>query len=132
MPNINKVVYGGNTLIDLTDSTLSSTDQLMQGVTAYDRSGTKITGTATGGGTAAISIVDTPDSHGGDIRTITALDISDTTATAADVINSKWFYTADGTKTQGAITDGDELSYGGSQDRTSPIVGTGQAGYAVI
>ena len=52
MPNINKVVYGGNTLIDLTDSTLSSTDQLMQGVTAYDRSGTKITGTATGGGGA--------------------------------------------------------------------------------
>lgn len=106
MPNINKVVYGGNTLIDLTDSTLSSADQLMQGVTAYDRSGTKITGTATGGGTAAISIVDTPDSHGGDVRTITALDISDTTATASDVINNKWFYTADGTRTQGTGSGG--------------------------
>ena len=51
MPNINKVVYGNTTLIDLTDSTLSSTDQLAQGITAYDRSGTKITGTASGGGT---------------------------------------------------------------------------------
>lgn len=50
MPNINKVVYGNTTLIDLTDSTLSSASQLESGVTAYDRSGTKITGTASGGG----------------------------------------------------------------------------------
>lgn len=106
MPNINKVVYGNTTLIDLTDSTLSSADQLLQGVTAYDRSGTKITGTATGGGTAAITIDDTTDSHGGTVRTITALDISDTTATASDVINSKWFYTANGTKTQGTGSGG--------------------------
>lgn len=47
---INKVVYDGNTLIDLTDSTLSSADQLMEGVTAYDRSGTKLMGTGKGGG----------------------------------------------------------------------------------
>lgn len=53
MPNINKVVFGNQTLIDLTDSTLSSTDQLAQGITAYDRSGTKITGTASGGGGAS-------------------------------------------------------------------------------
>lgn len=105
MPNINKVVYGNTTLIDLTNSTLSSADQLAQGVTAYDRSGTLLTGTASGG-TAAISIVDTPDSHGGDVRTITALDISDTTATASDVLSSKYFYTADGTKTQGSISTG--------------------------
>ena len=79
--------------------------------------------------------MDTPDSHGGDIRTITALDISDTTAVASDVAQGKYFYTADGTKTAGSreeIIDGDNLEYGGSQDRTSPIVGTGQAGYAVI
>ena len=50
MPNINKVVFGNTTLIDLTNSTLNSTDQLIQGVTAYDRSGTLITGTATSGG----------------------------------------------------------------------------------
>lgn len=51
---INKVVYGNTTLIDLTDSTLASADQLSQGITAYDRTGTKITGTATGGAGAVI------------------------------------------------------------------------------
>lgn len=59
-----------------------------------------------GGGTPAISIVDTADSHGGTVRTVTALDISDSTAVAADVLNSKWFYTAQGVKTQGTATGG--------------------------
>lgn len=40
-----------------------------------------------GGGTPAISVVDTPDSHGGTIRTITALDISDSTLTTADQLS---------------------------------------------
>ena len=43
---INKVQYGNITLIDLSDSTLQSSDELVSGVTAYDRSGTKLTGTA--------------------------------------------------------------------------------------
>lgn len=47
MPNINKVVYGNQTLIDLTTDTLTSTDQLASGVTAHDRSGVVITGTNT-------------------------------------------------------------------------------------
>lgn len=47
MPNINKVVYGNQTLIDLTTDTLTSTDQLASGVTAHDRSGAVITGTNT-------------------------------------------------------------------------------------
>lgn len=50
MPNINKVVFGNTTLIDLTDSTLNDPSQLASGVTAYDRTGTKITGTGSGGG----------------------------------------------------------------------------------
>ena len=33
----------------------------------------------------------------------TGTDVSDTTATAGDVLNTKYFYTADGTKTQGSI-----------------------------
>lgn len=40
-----------------------------------------------GGGTPAISVVDTQDSHGGTIRTITALDISDSTLTTADQLS---------------------------------------------
>lgn len=54
MPNINKVVFGNTTLIDLTDSTLNDPSQLASGVTAYDRSGTKITGTGSGGGSYQI------------------------------------------------------------------------------
>lgn len=48
MPNqyINKVVYGGNTLIDLTSDTITAAD-LASGVTAHDKSGAIITGTNT-------------------------------------------------------------------------------------
>ncbi len=45
---INKVVYGGTTLLDLTGDTVTA-DKLMQGYTAHDRKGELITGTATGG-----------------------------------------------------------------------------------
>ena len=43
-PYINKVDYGGNTLIDLTGDTVTPAD-LTAGVTAHDRSGAPITGT---------------------------------------------------------------------------------------
>ena len=59
-----------------------------------------------GGGGGAISIVDTPDAAGGTVRTITAVDISDTTAVAGDVAQGKYFYTADGTKTAGTASGG--------------------------
>ena len=58
------------------------------------------------GGTGAISVVDTTDVAGGIIRTITARDISDTTAVAADVAQGKYFYTAAGVKTQGTASSG--------------------------
>lgn len=41
---VNKVVYDGETIIDLTDSTVSPAS-LAEGATAYDASGTKVTGT---------------------------------------------------------------------------------------
>ena len=59
-----------------------------------------------GGGTPAISVVDTTDSHGGTVREITALDISDTTAVASDVAQGKYFYTAAGVKTAGTASGG--------------------------
>lgn len=43
---INKVVYGNNTLIDLTADTITAAD-LQSGVTAHDASGAVITGTST-------------------------------------------------------------------------------------
>lgn len=41
---VNKVSYGGNTLIDLTSDSVTP-DKLASGVTAHDKSGNKITGT---------------------------------------------------------------------------------------
>lgn len=43
---VNKVIYGGNVLIDLTADTITP-DQLAAGVTAHDKSGAAITGTCT-------------------------------------------------------------------------------------
>lgn len=44
--SVNKVVYGGQTLIDLTADTITAGD-LAVGVTAHDKSGAAITGTGT-------------------------------------------------------------------------------------
>lgn len=41
---INKVIYGGNTLIDLTGDTVTE-DKILSGYTAHDKSGESITGT---------------------------------------------------------------------------------------
>lgn len=43
---INKVIYGGETLIDLTGDTVTS-EKLLSGVKAHDKSGAQITGTCT-------------------------------------------------------------------------------------
>lgn len=44
--NVNKVVYNGTTLIDLTSDTITP-DKLLSGYTAHDKSGATITGTNT-------------------------------------------------------------------------------------
>lgn len=44
--SINKVIFGGNVLIDLTSDTITESD-LAYGVTAHDNSGSVITGTST-------------------------------------------------------------------------------------
>lgn len=61
---VNKVIYDGNTLIDLSGDTVSP-DKLMEGVTAHDKTGAQIVGTATGGGDATEPYVEeTYDSYG--------------------------------------------------------------------
>ena len=42
--SINKVLYGTNVLVDLTTDTVTS-DTLLKGYTAHDKSGNQITGT---------------------------------------------------------------------------------------
>ena len=42
---VNKVIYGENTVIDLTNDTLESSKQLIKGVIAHAKDGSIITGT---------------------------------------------------------------------------------------
>ena len=74
MPNQykNKVVFFGDTLIDITDTTATA-DKVLEGYTFYGANGQKLTGSATGGG---VVIEDTLDSHGGTIRTITTQNVT--------------------------------------------------------
>lgn len=41
---VNKVIFGGDTIIDLTADTLTSSDQLVTGATAHTKSGAPVTG----------------------------------------------------------------------------------------
>lgn len=47
---VNKVNFGGNTLIDLTGDTLESAEQLLKGIIAHARDGSVITGLMEAGG----------------------------------------------------------------------------------
>ena len=101
VPALNLPKTGGGTSVftDVTDTTATASD-VASGKYFYTAAGVRTEGTSSGGG-GAISVVDTPDVHGGTIRTITAVDISDTTAVAADVAAGKYFYTAAGVRTEG-------------------------------
>lgn len=120
---VNKVVkIDGSVIIDLSTDTVTSSAHIMAPYIGHLADGTQVTGTGQGGGTAAISVVDTEDSHGGTIRTVTALDISDTTAVAADVAQGKYFYTAQGIKTLGTASGGSTPS---GQTVTGTVTGSG-------
>lgn len=112
VPAVTLPKTGGGSALFADPSVVTATaSDVAQGKYFIDSSGTLTEGTSSGGGTAAISVVDTTDTAGGTIRTITALDISDTTAVASDVAQGKYFYTAQGQKTAGMASGG-----GGSED----------------
>ena len=62
---------------------------------------------------------------------VAGIDISDTTLTADKALAGYYFYTAQGVKTEGTITDGNNIGYG-ITDGTIPRVGIAKVGYAEI
>lgn len=89
-PYKNKVIYNGQTLIDLTGDTVVA-DKLLEGYTAHDAAGRPITGTAPQGSGSAISIIDTQDAAGGTIRTINAVSLAGDTVAPSNLLSG---YTA--------------------------------------
>ena len=80
-----KIIYNGNTLIDLTGDTITAAD-LAEGITAHDKSGAPITGT------------NTYDS-----------DTSDDTATASEILSGKTAH-ARGTALTGTMVNNGSVS----------------------
>lgn len=89
-PYVNKVVFGSNTLIDISDTTATA-DKILQGYGAYGADGAWMNGTATAGSGSAVSVVDTLDTNGGTIRTITAVSLAGDTVAADKLLSG---YTA--------------------------------------
>lgn len=59
---INKIIYGGNTLIDLTNDTVTA-DTLAKGVVAHAATGEQIVGTMSGGGGEPIEVYEDADGY---------------------------------------------------------------------
>lgn len=78
MANNKVVLADGTVLMDTTGVTVDSA-HLVSGYTALDHTGTLITGTAEISGGSAIVVTETPDSHGGTVMEITAVDLSQDT-----------------------------------------------------
>lgn len=81
---VNKVIYGGNTLVDLTGDTVTAND-LAEGITATGANGDKVVGVMTKGEIAtnseidnALNLAGTGTIPSGDSVTVKTLTVTDT------------------------------------------------------
>lgn len=102
---INKLIYGNNTLVDMTDATLDKNDgnQILNGQSAYGKDGEKITGTCTFNA-----------------------DTTDATASASEILSGQTAYGSAGTKLTGTMPNRGAVS-GTIDDVSTPY--TVPAGY---
>lgn len=112
---------------DVSPTTCSASD-VAQGKIFFDAQGNQQTGTASTGG-GAISIVDTQDSHGGTIRTITAEVVTTgtegtPTATKGSVSNHSISVTPSVTNTAGMIQGGTHTGTAVSVSASELVSGT--------
>lgn len=104
VPAVTLPIDGGGTakFTDVSDTTASASD-VAQGKYFYTSSGVYTEGTASGGG-AAVVVTETPDTGGGVVKEITAVDISDTTLNSnAQMLSGVKAHGADGTLYTGSI-----------------------------
>lgn len=122
------VTYKGNTLTTVNNQTRVLNTRgtwLEDDITIVDVTSPSVSG-------SAISVVDTTDSKGGTVRTITSVDISDTTAVASDVAQGKYFYTANGTKTAGTATGGGSVASWETLYDNSTTISSGDTNWATL
>ena len=105
VPDSNAVYHS---FVDSSDATATA-DKIIAGYSAYVN-GEKVVGTAPSGGGSAISVVDTTDAAGGTIRTITAVDLSSDTVTAAHLENGYTAHDSYGNAIVGQMSPGGTIN----------------------